>query len=64
LILGSFATLYAASGSFEFSAMRDAAISPFWASAAFLLAGFGFGTKAGVVPFARLVARCASGGAV
>ncbi len=50
LILGSFATLYAASGSFEFSAMRDAAISPFWASAAFLLAGFGFGTKAGVVP--------------
>jgi len=50
LILGSFAVLYAASGSFEFSAMRDAAISPFWASVAFLLAGFGFGTKAGVVP--------------
>ncbi|RLL51155.1 hydrogenase 4 subunit B [Mariprofundus sp. EBB-1] len=50
LILGSFAVLYAAAGSFEFSAMRDATISPFWASAAFLLAGFGFGTKAGVVP--------------
>ncbi len=50
LILGSFAVLYAASGSFEFSAMREAAISPFWASVAFLLAGFGFGTKAGVVP--------------
>jgi len=50
LILGSFAVLYAASGSFEFSAMREAAISPFWASIAFLLAGFGFGTKAGVVP--------------
>ena len=50
LILGSFATLYAAAGSFEFSAMREAAISPFWAGAAFLLAALGFGTKAGVVP--------------
>jgi len=50
LILGSFATLYAASGSFEFSAMRVATIDPLWASVAFLLAGFGFGTKAGVIP--------------
>jgi len=50
LIMGSFATLYAAAGSFEFSAMREAAIPPFWAGVAFLLAGFGFGTKAGVVP--------------
>ncbi|MDQ6973153.1 MAG: hydrogenase 4 subunit B [Mariprofundaceae bacterium] len=50
LIMGSFAVLYAASGSFEFSAMREASISPLWASVAFLLAGFGFGTKAGVVP--------------
>ncbi|MDQ6954339.1 MAG: proton-conducting transporter membrane subunit, partial [Mariprofundaceae bacterium] len=50
LIMGSFATLYASSGSFEFSAMRDAELSPLWASVAFLLAGFGFGTKAGVVP--------------
>ncbi len=50
LIMGSFATLYATSGSFEFSAMRDAQLSPLWASVAFLLAGFGFGTKAGVVP--------------
>ena len=50
LIMGSFATLYAVSGSFEFSAMREASISPLWASVAFLLAGFGFGTKAGVVP--------------
>ncbi|MDX8405913.1 MAG: proton-conducting transporter membrane subunit, partial [Mariprofundus sp.] len=50
LILGSFAVLYAAAGSFEFSAMREASISPLWASVAFLLAGFGFGTKAGVVP--------------
>lgn len=50
LILGSFAVLYAASGSFEFSAMRQATLSPLWASIAFLLAAFGFGTKAGVVP--------------
>jgi len=50
LILGSFAVLYAASGSFEFATMRQAAISPFWAAIAFLLAGLGFGTKAGVVP--------------
>jgi len=50
LIMGSFATLYASSGSFEFSVMRDAELSPLWASVAFLLAGFGFGTKAGVVP--------------
>ncbi|MDX8401072.1 MAG: hydrogenase 4 subunit B [Mariprofundaceae bacterium] len=50
LILGGFAVLYAAAGSFEFSAMREAHPSPFWASIAFLLAAFGFGTKAGVVP--------------
>ena len=50
LILGAFAVLYAAGGSFEFAAMRAAELSPFWASAAFLLAAFGFGTKAGVVP--------------
>jgi len=50
LIMGSFATLYAAAGSFEFSVMRSADLSPLWASVAFLLAGFGFGTKAGVVP--------------
>ncbi|RLL51154.1 hydrogenase 4 subunit B [Mariprofundus sp. EBB-1] len=50
LILGSFAILYAASGSFEFAAMREAVISPLWAAIAFLLAGVGFGTKAGMVP--------------
>ncbi|MDQ6973152.1 MAG: hydrogenase 4 subunit B [Mariprofundaceae bacterium] len=50
LILGSFATLYTAAGSFEFSDMRSAGISPLWAAVAFLLAAFGFGTKAGVVP--------------
>jgi len=50
LIMGSFAILYSVSGSFEFSVMREVQISPLWASIAFLLAGFGFGTKAGVVP--------------
>ncbi|RMG91785.1 MAG: hydrogenase 4 subunit B [Zetaproteobacteria bacterium] len=50
LILGAFAVLYASGGSFEFSAMRAADISSFWASVAFLLAAFGFGTKAGAVP--------------
>ncbi|EAU56061.1 hydrogenase 4 subunit B [Mariprofundus ferrooxydans] len=50
LILGGFAVLYAASGSFEFSVMRAAHLFPFWATAAFLLVAFGFGTKAGVVP--------------
>jgi len=50
LIMGSFATLYASAGSFEFSALRAAELTPFWASAGFLLAAFGFGMKAGVVP--------------
>ena len=50
LILGSFAVLHAAAGSFTFVAMREAALSPLQASVAFLLAAFGFGVKAGVVP--------------
>ena len=50
MIMGSFATLYAAADSFTFSAMRAAHLSPLWGSAAFLLAACGFATKAGVVP--------------
>jgi len=50
LILGSFAVLYAAGGSFTFDGMREASLSPAMATAAFLLAAFGFGMKAGVVP--------------
>jgi len=50
LILGSFAILYSAGGSFRFDAMRIAEIDPGWASVAFLLAGLGFGMKAGIVP--------------
>ena len=50
LILGAFAVLYAAGGSFEFATMRTVDLTPLWASVAFLLAAFGFGMKAGVIP--------------
>ncbi|OYY95486.1 MAG: hydrogenase 4 subunit B [Hydrogenophilales bacterium 28-61-23] len=35
---------------YTFDYMRNAEMTPFWASAAFLLALFGFGAKAGLVP--------------
>jgi hydrogenase-4 component B len=50
LILGSFAVLYAAGGSFEFDTMRTATLNPLWASLAFILALSGFGMKAGLIP--------------
>ncbi len=37
-------------GAYTFAAMREAHLSTFWASAAFLLALFGFGAKAGLLP--------------
>jgi len=37
-------------GAYTFDAMRNAELTSFWASAAFLLALFGFGAKAGVLP--------------
>src|SRR5512142_346495 len=37
-------------GAYTFDAMRAAHLAPFWSSAAFLLALFGFGAKAGVLP--------------
>ncbi|MEW5770901.1 MAG: hydrogenase 4 subunit B [Pseudomonadota bacterium] len=37
-------------GAYTFDYMRNAELAPFWASAAFLLALFGFGAKAGLVP--------------
>ncbi len=37
-------------GAYTFAYMRHAEMTPFWASAAFLLALFGFGAKAGLVP--------------
>ncbi len=37
-------------GAYTFAAMREAHLSEFWASVAFLLALFGFGAKAGLLP--------------
>ena len=49
-ILLCFGVLQANTGDYTFANMRAQHLSPFWASAAFLLALFGFGAKAGIVP--------------
>lgn len=49
-ILLCFGVLQANTGDYTFANMRAQAVSPFWASMGFLLAVFGFGAKAGVVP--------------
>ena len=49
-ILLGFGVLQGGSWRFTFDAMRGTTLSPFWATAAFLLALFGFGAKAGLVP--------------
>ncbi len=49
-ILLCFGVLQANTGDYSFANMRAQALSPFWASAAFLLAVFGFGAKAGILP--------------
>jgi len=49
-ILLSFGVLQGGRWLFTFDAMRGASLTPFWASAAFLLALIGFGAKAGLVP--------------
>ena len=49
-ILLSFGVMQGGSWQFTFDAMRAARLSPYWATAAFLLALFGFGAKAGLVP--------------
>ncbi|SBT05945.1 NADH dehydrogenase (Quinone) [Candidatus Accumulibacter aalborgensis] len=49
-ILLCFGVLQANTGDYTFASMRVQALSPFWASVAFLLALFGFGAKAGIVP--------------
>jgi formate hydrogenlyase subunit 3/multisubunit Na+/H+ antiporter MnhD subunit len=49
-ILLSFGVLQANTGDYTFDNMRAQQLSPFWASAAFLLAFVGFGAKAGIVP--------------
>ncbi len=49
-ILLCFGVLQANTGDYTFANMREQPLSPFWASVAFLLALFGFGAKAGIVP--------------
>ncbi|HSN19106.1 MAG TPA: hydrogenase 4 subunit B [Usitatibacter sp.] len=49
-ILLCFGVLQANTGDYTFANMRAQHLSAFWASAAFLLALFGFGAKAGILP--------------
>lgn len=49
-ILLGFGVLASFGDGFSFEAMRTAALSPAWASVAFVLAFIGFGMKAGLVP--------------
>jgi len=49
-ILLCFGVLQANTGLYTFASMRAQELSPFWASTGFLLALFGFGAKAGVLP--------------
>ena len=49
-ILLCFGVLQGGSGDYSFDAMRSAKLAGHWPSAAFLLALFGFGAKAGILP--------------
>jgi formate hydrogenlyase subunit 3/multisubunit Na+/H+ antiporter MnhD subunit len=49
-ILLCFGVLQANTGDYTFANMRAQHLSPFWSSAAFLLALMGFGAKAGILP--------------
>jgi formate hydrogenlyase subunit 3/multisubunit Na+/H+ antiporter MnhD subunit len=49
-ILLCFGVLQGGRGDYTFAAMRAATLNGFWSSAAFLLALFGFGAKAGLLP--------------
>jgi formate hydrogenlyase subunit 3/multisubunit Na+/H+ antiporter MnhD subunit len=49
-ILLCFGVLQANTGDYTFDNMRAQSLTPFWASAGFLLALLGFGAKAGVLP--------------
>ncbi|HET7527375.1 MAG TPA: hydrogenase 4 subunit B, partial [Burkholderiaceae bacterium] len=49
-ILMCFGVLQANTGDYTFANMRAQELAPFWGSAAFLLALFGFGAKAGILP--------------
>ncbi|MDA8094603.1 MAG: hydrogenase 4 subunit B [Betaproteobacteria bacterium] len=49
-ILLCFGVLHGTHGDYTFDSMRAATQTPFWATVAFLLALFGFGAKAGMLP--------------
>lgn len=49
-ILLAFGVMAGSSGDYTFDAMREFSSSGYWPSVAFLLALFGFGTKAGLLP--------------
>ncbi|HMH16982.1 MAG TPA: hydrogenase 4 subunit B, partial [Burkholderiales bacterium] len=49
-ILLCFGVLHGGRGDYSFEALRAAHLEPGWATAAFLLAFFGFGAKAGMIP--------------
>ena len=49
-ILMCFGLLQANTGDYSFANMRAQHLTPFWGSIAFLLALFGFGAKAGILP--------------
>ena len=49
-ILLAFGVLHGGEGDYTFEALRISDLSPFWATTAFLLAFFGFGAKAGMLP--------------
>jgi hydrogenase-4 component B len=49
-LLMCFGLLQADTGDYTFANMRDQNLTGFWASAAFFLALFGFGAKAGILP--------------
>ena len=49
-ILLSFGVMAGSAGDYTFDAMRDFSVLGFWPSIAFLLALFGFGAKAGLLP--------------
>jgi hydrogenase-4 component B len=49
-ILLCFGVLQGGTGDYTFDGMRNASLSPLWATAAFLLALVGFGAKAGILP--------------
>ncbi len=49
-ILLSFGVMTGGAGDYTFAGMRAQHLTPFWASVAYLLALFGFGAKAGLLP--------------